>query len=410
MFKKFIFSILFFSVIFAAFPQETNYNLSSEAVISLITMEPSSQTNNNYGHSAIRIYDHKNNIDELFDLCFYDSRTHLYYKMHSRFIDALKKDQLSFTRNWYEQELNLNGEEKKKVFELLILSCNGPYYGFNEEFFTESAPIKILSMLKLILGNKLKLHSGNLTLRTIINNDFINQTTVIFNNIFLGANADNPKLTLDSCYTSEQLKTLVSNSRIFNEKNEEESLVLNERPLVSLENPDILNKFDSNKVSIIILSALLSLTLLLTLVQFYLNSKEISIKSFLIAIKASELIFFVLTGITGIAILTNDCLSNNILYKNNFNWLWLFPANLFMAFTLISVKKNILYSIYWLIIILSILTFGILVYFNIISQFVSLENILIMTANLIRSIYHCIRYYPFKTKKPVLNQEPAILN
>ncbi len=408
MFKKIFLISLLFSTFYTVFPQETNYNLSKESVISLITMEPTVDHNNHYGHSAIRIYDINNNIDELFDLCYYDKHTNLSYKMHLRFIEALKKDQLNFSRNWYEQELNLTHEEKKKVFELLILSCNGPYYGFTEDFFTESAPIKIHSMLKLILGDKLHIQSGKITLRTILNNDFISQNEIFLNNIFYGTNADNPLLTLDCCYTPEQLKMIAAKSKLTVNEEITEDLVTNERSLVNCPSLNHSSFFTIN-LTVIILSSILTIIFLLTIIQLYLNSREIRAKSLIIGIKAFDLIFFVSVGLVGCKILTNDCLSTNLLYTKNYNFIWLVPSNLIMAFTLISNKKNTLFSLYWLFNFFTILTFISLHLLNIINQTVTIPNILLMSAISIRCLYHFIRFYPFKTKQPVLNQEPAVL-
>ena len=210
--KVLLVSALFLSFLFTVSPQEKSFALSKNAVISLITMEPSSKPDNYYGHSALRVYDEENDIDELFNLGF--KKNGLSYKNHSRFIDAVNEDIRTYSRNWTEQELNMTHEQKQKMFELLILSCNGPYYGYRNDFLTENSTTKIFSLLKLILNENLEIVSGKHTYRSVINNDFISRFDRIKNNILLGSNSDINFKTEDVCFTPELLKIVIEKSNI----------------------------------------------------------------------------------------------------------------------------------------------------------------------------------------------------
>lgn len=413
--KKFFSLIFIFLVkISTSFPQASNYLLSKNSIISVITMQPTTDKNNWYGHSCIRIFDHKNNIDELFDLSYYDSKSKLAYRVHSRFIDALKNEQLNHKRNWYEQELNLTLEEKQKIFELLILSSNGLFTGYETDLVFENAPTKIISMLKLILNDKLDLQIKPESLRTILNNCLISQTEFLKNNLFFGNKTDDLKLTSGNCFTAEQLKNALSSSFTIDPKsNEKIPLVLNERLLVNYEDSSMYTQFFTEFSTNIILLIILILVFLLTIGQFFLNAKNNALKSIMISIKSIELLFFVFIGTLGCIILINDFFTfenANILFINNFNFLWLLPTNLFMAFSILSVKKSIFISFYWLFNLLAILVCALLFYLDIFNQYSSISNYILMAIIFIRSIYHSIRFFPFKTKKPILNQEPAILN
>ena len=404
--KVLLVSALFLSFLFTVFPQEKSFALSKNAVISLITMEPSSKPDNYYGHSALRVYDEENDIDELFNLGF--KKNGLSYKNHSRFIDAVNEDIRTYSRNWTEQELNMTHEQKQKMFELLILSCNGPYYGYRNDFLTENSTTKIFSLLKLILNENLEIVSGKHTYRSVINNDFISRFDRIKNNILLGSNSDINFKTEDVCFTPELLKIVIEKSNIIEKTQKRTPLLINFRSLVDVSSEDspLLSDFTVKIIFFILLAFIFSLTVL----QVIFNSKSFILKSFTIAIKSFELLILVFTGFLGILVLFNNFFSTFVLSSFNYNFIWLFPANFICAFFTLKNTKNLYISVYWIILFVMNVTFTVLSLTQIIPQTQSLENYIFISMLSIRYLYHALRFIPFKIKMPVLNQEPAVLN
>jgi len=403
--KVFSAIVLFTSLLFAAFSQEKSFNLSKNSVISLITMEPSAENGNRYGNSAIRIYDEENNIDELFNLGWYNDNQDLSYTLHSRFIEALNRDLLMYNRNWTEQELNLSTEEKRKVFELLILQCNGPYFGYKQNVTNENSSIKIFSLLKLILSDRIEYDFSSATSRQIINNNYINQGQLILNNIFFGSNSDSPLTVNDNCFTAEYLKQIVKSSKIKHNNDKTENLCINERSLVENQpqNLPLVNEFI---VQIVIAIILLSV-FIVTIIQINFEFRHNAHPALNLFMKSIDIILFTISGCCGVIIVINNFLSQDFIYQTNFNYVWLLPLNIIFALLILKTNKSLLTGLYFLLAFLClIIPFACI---KIWPQYIGITNILLISILGLRYFYQFILFTPFKTKKPAPDKEPVEL-
>lgn len=401
--KAFLSIIILFSIFSTVFTQEKSYSLSKNSVISLITMEPSSEADNYYGNSAIRIYDEENNIDELFNLGWYDSNQRLSFMIHTRFIDAIEKDNLFYKRNWTEQELNLSIEEKRKIFEFLILSFDGSYYGYDQNLTKENSSIKIFSLLKLILSDRIEYDFSSSTARQILNNKYISQSQTILNNIFYGSKTDLPLSINNNCYTPEYLKSIISNSKIKQINKDSINLMANERSVVN-SYPQNSSFFNELFVQIF-LAAITFIILIVTIIQFIFHIKKIPHPAFSLLIKSLDILLFTTAGCCGIIIILNNFFSTELLYHYNFNFTWLFPFNTFISLLILKSNKNLFLTIYFIISFVCLfIPFACI---KIWPQYIGITNSIFITILAIRYAYQIFEFIPLKTKKPALSKEPV---
>lgn len=125
--KKLLF-FLSFLVTIPSFAQKIQ--LSPEAEISVITCGPyQGELYSAFGHSAFRVYDPVNNIDDAYNYGIFDfdqpnfylnfARGYLYYKLGVYDYPRFRDHYIYYNRYVHEQVLNLTPEQKQKMFDYL---------------------------------------------------------------------------------------------------------------------------------------------------------------------------------------------------------------------------------------------------------------------------------------------------
>lgn len=158
-------------LIFTAFTINCSYadqtipELSEEAQISLITGSPGDQLYAIFGHSAIRVYDPTAKINLVYNYGTFDFNAPGFYK---NFLKGKLNYYLSvydfqhmintyhfYNQSLYEQVLNLNHEEKNKVFHFLSNNYlpENRYYLY--DFFFDNCSSRIRDVFENILTDKL---------------------------------------------------------------------------------------------------------------------------------------------------------------------------------------------------------------------------------------------------------------
>ncbi|MBX2820020.1 MAG: DUF4105 domain-containing protein [Rhodothermaceae bacterium] len=143
--------------------------LSDEAVISLITVDPGNQIHAFWGHTALRIADPANGIDLMynygafrFDAYFvpkfvYGKLDYILCVSHMR--GEINKYRDREKRALIEQVLLLNQEEKQEVFEFVETNALPENRTYRYDFLFDNCSTRIRDILEDVLGERLTYHT-----------------------------------------------------------------------------------------------------------------------------------------------------------------------------------------------------------------------------------------------------------
>lgn len=153
-------SIVLYLLPLFAFGQTT---LSDSATISVITCGPwQEELYSAFGHSAFRVYDPKNNIDEAYNYGVFDfdqpnfylnfARGFLYYKLGVYSYPRFRDYYIYHNRYVHEQVLNLNEAERNKVYAYLQWNALPENASYRYDYFYDNCATKIRDVVKASLG------------------------------------------------------------------------------------------------------------------------------------------------------------------------------------------------------------------------------------------------------------------
>lgn len=330
--KKKILSLLvlcFFSITV----NTAQVNLSVYSEISIVTAGPGEELYEKFGHSAIRIKDPVLNLDLIYNYGVFDFNAPNFYsnfaegKMYyllarydfKYFMASYKKD-----KRWLKQQvLNLNQNEKQQFFSYLeknALEANATY--LYDPFFDNCAT-KLRDIAKVVLKDAVILNSkkivNNKTLRALMNAEIYWNSWGSFGiNLIAGTILDAKRDQLEYTYLPDYVFKIFKNG-IIKRGLKLEALVKREETLLNFNeitpSSSILNPFN-------VFTFLLLVVVFITLMDIR-NHKRT---------KSLDLIIFLVTGIIGLTLTYLWIFSSHKTAPNNFNILWAFIPNLYIAF------------------------------------------------------------------------------
>ena len=307
--------------------------LCDSSTISILTCSPGKEVYSKFGHTAIRIKDTTTNTDIIFNYGIFSfETTNFYYK----FIKGETDYQLGVyetkyflpeyaARNSmvYEQTLNLNIEEKRKLINSLRDNYKPENRIYRYNFIFDNCATrprdKIINSLSGFV--KYRENTDNKTFRQWVGVYVGTDTWLKFGiDLIFGLDADRITTKRESMFLPEVLKSEFETAQIIIPNADTKPLVTNTTILVQ-QNPEktdtILIIYKPLFIGIIILLV----GLIITLLDWY---KIYSAKLF-------DSILLTITGIAGLIVLYMMVISIHPLVKNNLNILWLNPLNLLVA-------------------------------------------------------------------------------
>ena len=333
--QTFLFIFIFFVSIQHNFSQKLV--LSDQSEISIITAGPGDVLYEAFGHSAIRVKDPTLNLDIIFNYGLFDFNQPNFYVnfVKGRLLYRLGKQSFrrfitsyDYQQRWVkDQVLNLSLVDRIKIFEYLnknSLPENAEY--LYDPYFNNCAT-KLRDIAKEILGNKIQFPSSfsneNFTLRQLMNQELPWNTWGSFGiNLALGNTLDKELIADNYMYLPDYVHKAFQNATI-TENKITTPLVLEESQL--LRYPEKLIDIQWYNPFFVF-----SLLLLLTIVVTFRDQKR-NIRS-----KWLDFTLFFVTGVLGIIICFLWFFTDHYTAPNNFNLLWAFVLNFFVAFILLK--------------------------------------------------------------------------
>ena len=305
--------------------------LSEDSRISILTCEPGDELYSTFGHTAIRVVDSENNLDMIFNYGTFDFNTQYFYFKFAKgelnyklsannFEDFLFEYSLD-ERSVWEQILNLNQNEKSRLFAALIENAKPENRDYKYHFFFDNCATRVRDMVANNTDGGITFkepdYVGTMTFRTAIATYLEKSHWTKFGlDLILGKPTDDwvdkESVQFLPDYLMGQFATAIL-------KNSENSPVVSENKTVI--------KFDKyNKKSIftpfIILSIICFFVILIS--RFNFRKKKTS--------RWLDILIFSVVGLLGMLILFLWFFTSHTVTALNWNILWANPLLLIFVF------------------------------------------------------------------------------
>lgn len=328
--------IIYFSNAFSSHAQ--HIQLSDRAAISVITYGPGNALYEKFGHTAIRVRDTKQDIDWVYNYGIFDFNEANFYV---NFVRGYMKYRLavypfpptlhSYNRDerWVkEQILNLNTTQKQAFFNLLSENAKPENRSYFYDPYFNNCSTKPRDLIEQVIGKPLTLDSTtpSLSLRQLMNREIHPNTWgSVGINIALGNTLDGQISPRDYLYLPDYVFESLAQTEIQQGANKE-PLVAKTLTILPHKTKEIQSDGWSSPLVFI---GLFSLFITWTSYRDYQRKRRS---------KWLDITLFVGTGIFGVLLVFLWFFTNHSTAPNNFNTLWAFAPNLFIAFYI--GKKN----------------------------------------------------------------------
>lgn len=193
--------------------------LSEQARISLLTCTPGEELYARYGHTALRVYDPENELDEVFNYGVFDFHTeHFYWK----FVRGETWYELGAAPMWwfmreyeeeqrpvYEQVLNLTAEQTNILWDKLVENYQPENRKYLYNFVFDNCATRPYQLIISVLGDSIVSDYDGYTCQTY--RDFISHYTGQHTwanagiNLLFGPKADRPMTNGQRLFLPEEL-------------------------------------------------------------------------------------------------------------------------------------------------------------------------------------------------------------
>ena len=331
--------------------------ITPHAEISILTIEPGASLNDAFGHSAFRINDSIAKVDVIFDYGRYDFNTSnfylkfaqgkLNYKIGANHFSDFYQSYVAQNRQVTEQILNLNFEEKEKLYKFLIRNYRPENQDYLYDFFYDNCATKIKDVAQIATGNTITFHTPE-------NLDSESFRSLIYQNVkpnsWGGFGIDLALgSVIDRNIDSEHFMFLPEYIALFFDN----ATLKNDIPLVA--ERKILYKSKEADSSTNFLLSPLFVFLIISILILYITYTDYKQKS---RSRILDTLIFGITGSIGIVILLLWFATDHSATANNYNLLWAFFINLFIIKQTLSKRPKLWFKKYvkFLIILLCLMT------------------------------------------------------
>lgn len=335
---------------------------SSHLRISLLTCSPGAELYSTFGHTAIRVTDSISGTDMVYNYGTFDDRDPQFYVKFTKGIMVYSLSNYSFQeflqeyqyekRYVIEQNLNLTGEEKQRLYAALRENAQEQNRYYNYLFHTDNCTTRARDMIVQRSGAAVSikniLPSTVPTFRNLIHtyldkgHQYWSKLGIDF---LLGSNLDKKVTNESAMFLPDYLMKGL------------DSATANGRPLVT----QTVNVLPVTPVPVTAtlftpLFVFAALFAIITLISFSANKYA---QGFL---NVFDAIFFLLIGFFGLVMVTLWAIRVDTVCRDNYNIAWALPTHFFIAFVVYLKRKwieqyfkavfvlTLLFAICWLFI------------------------------------------------------------
>lgn len=300
--------------------------LSDSAQISLMTVAPGEFVYSTFGHSAIRVKDPGTRFDRCYNYGTFDfeqpnfllkfCQGKLLYNLDIESYRSFEYGNLQDRRAMQEQVLNINQEQKQRLFDLLQENYKEENRYYKYDFFYDNCATRIRDIVQETFFHQLQLDSSSLppkaTMRQLLQPYIEEKPWLDFGiDLVLGLPADRRASTADFMFLPDYLHHLFAKAKT----GEGLPLVSNERNIP--ETPMRKAPFNPSP-----LERPLWITSFVAIIGLLSMANARTEKIF-------DTIFWFLLGLAGLIIALLWFATDHSATKNNLNILWAWPTHLF---------------------------------------------------------------------------------
>jgi len=329
--------LILFILLSSYFVKAQVVQLSVYSEVSIVTAGPGDELYEAFGHSAIRIKDPVLRLDIVYNYGMFDfnqenfyvnfTKGKLLYKLGRYPFDIFLRS-YSRDKRWVKhQVLNLSQQQRQAFFIYLEKNALEQNASYLYDPFYNNCASKLKDITKDILGDNVVLSNvhakENLSLRELMNNEIPWNTWGSFGiNLALGNKLDKTATAEEYLYLPDYVFSVFKKSYI-KENGTKKELVKKEETI--LDYPEL-------KQEISFLNPLLVFSII-ALLGFIITILDVLKKR---RTKLFDFLLFFTTGLIGVIITFLWFFTDHSTTPNNFNILWAFAPNLFVAFLLLS--------------------------------------------------------------------------
>lgn len=305
------------------------FQLSTEAEISVLTVDPGESLNDAFGHNGFRIKDKTQNLDVVFGYGKYDfDAPNFYLKFAQGKLNYLiSKDTFEDFYNLYvyydrsvdEQVLNLTQTEKQKLYNYLTDNYKPENRRYLYDFFYDNCATRIRDVTQIATNETIGFppleEADAKTFRALIHEHVGQNTWGSFGiDIALGSVIDRKASPKEQQFLPKYIKSSFADAKLKDSK----KLVKSSSNLYASTTKEYSTPFPLSPV--VIIGVLAGLILFIT----YKDYKNKSRSNWL------DITIFSVTGIIGILLLLLWFATDHSATGYNYNLLWAFPLNIFV--------------------------------------------------------------------------------
>lgn len=311
-------------------PNVQSQTLGPNSQVSILTCNPGEDVYSMYGHTAIRITDHDQNLDVVFNygVFSFDSPNFLYrfakgqtdYLMigqkFSSFIPEYEEDK----RSVYEQVLNLPPEGKNQLFQALVKNSLPENRMYRYNFFMDNCATRVRDMIERNSGAKINFQESHPqeSYRELIKRFHHSFRWIDLGiDLLVGKKAEEPVSSYGQMFLPEYLMDQFAKAEITIDGTTQ-PLVSNSITLVEYPN----SKLKSDWPWPTLVFGFIALLILVISVRNFIQKKRTD---------RFDYWLFALSGLAGLIIGWFTLYSEHPAMSPNYNLLWAFPLNLVFA-------------------------------------------------------------------------------
>lgn len=389
-----VFFILISFIFFFPEIKSQNFLLNESTKVSLLTSSPwDEEVYALFGHSSIRIKDSINHLDLVFNYGLFDfnSKDFIYRFVKGEtdymvgpldfrdYILEYKLRNVGVT----EQVLNLNQEEKQKIFQALVTNSMPQNRVYRYNYFYDNCSTRPRDIIENnIIGNIIYTPTlKNETYRDLVHECVDKQPWVRFGiDLVIGADADKKITDREKDFLPAYLMNAYEHAKIKNSDGSERNLITSESNIVVTASTQKENTILN--YPILFGSILFILTLTISIISYK--------KEYIALSKVLDTILFSVAGILGSVIFFLMFFSVHPCTNPNWNIIWLNPVQLIFCF-LFFIKRIAKYVYYYHFINFVALTIFLLAWF-LIPQSLEKAFIPFIASIWIRSGFNILQY------------------
>lgn len=318
-----------------------NIQLSQRAEIHILTCGPfQGELYSAFGHSAIRVHDPVNQLDLLYNYGVFDfdqpnfylnfARGNLNYKLAVMDYKRFRDYYIYYNRYIHEQVLNLNLEQKQKLFDFLEWNMKPENQYYLYDYFYDNCATRVRDALITTFGDDISFDGSYIetdyTIRDLTDVYLSQQPWGDLGiDICLGLPMDKKATPFMYMFLPDYIESGFNNATIKNDSTTE--------PLVKFTKKTYESRPEPAQSQLFTPLVVFGLLLILGIAISYLGQKK---KKLFVGF---DVVLFVVTGAIGLLLFLLWFATDHRAAAYNFNLIWALPTHLVAGFLLLKKEK-----------------------------------------------------------------------